>query len=150
MFDIHKIWATLPHRYPLLLVDRVIEVVGEESIHAIKNVTINENFFQGHFPGNPIMPGVLIIEALAQTGGLMALSLEEGDISDKLLLFRGIDKAKFRKSVVPGDQLHLHCKLIKRRRNFWYFEGKAIVDGEIAAEAELSAIVETMKKDEDN
>lgn len=143
MIDIKGIWETLPHRYPLLLVDRVLEMEGEY-IHAIKNVTINEEFFKGHFPGNPIMPGVLIIEALAQTGGILALHTSGESHHDKLLLFRGIESAKFRRQVVPGDQLHLHATRIKVRRNFQTFECKAVVDGEVATEAILSAVIETV------
>lgn len=142
MIDILGIWQRLPHRYPLLLVDRVLEM-NEDSIHAIKNVTINEEFFKGHFPGNPIMPGVLIIEALAQAGGIFALSSSGESHHDKLLLFRGIESAKFRRPVVPGDQLHLHATKVKCRRNFWTFDCKAVVDGETATEAVLSAVIES-------
>lgn len=142
MIDIKAIWEFLPHRYPFLLVDRVLEIEGDY-IHAIKNVTINEEFFKGHFPGNPIMPGVLIIEAMAQAGGILALSQSGESHKDKLLLFRGIENAKFRKPVVPGDQLHLHATRTKTRRNFMVFECKATVDGEVTTEAELSAVVES-------
>lgn len=143
MMDIKAIWDTLPHRYPLLLVDRVLKMEGEY-IHAIKNVTVNEEFFKGHFPGNPIMPGVLIIEALAQTGGILALHSAGESHHDKLLLFRGIENAKFRRQVVPGDQIHLHATRIKVRRNFQTFDCKALVDGEVATEAILSAVIETI------
>lgn len=141
MLDIKAIWETIPHRYPLLLVDRVIEL-QDEYIHAIKNVTINEEFFKGHFPGEPIMPGVLIIESLAQAGAVLALRGAGTTHDDKLLLFRSIENAKFRKQVVPGDQLHLHVTRTRVRKNFMFFECKAMVDGEVVTEAEISAIVE--------
>lgn len=145
MIDLQGIMETIPHRYPFLLVDRVIEMEPGERIVAIKNVTINENFFNGHFPGTPIMPGVLIIEALAQTGAILALRSTGEVLKDKLLLFRGIDKAKFRRTVVPGDQLRLQAQLLKRRANFWTFECKAFVDGEVATEADVSAVVSDRK-----
>ena len=146
MIDVKAIWETLPHRYPFLLVDRVLEMEGDY-IHAIKNVTINEEFFKGHFPGNPIMPGVLIIEALAQAGGILALRSACESCENKLLLFRGIENAKFRKPVVPGDQLHLHATRVKVRRNFMVFECKAMVDGEVTTEAELSAVIEDVSNE---
>jgi 3-hydroxyacyl-[acyl-carrier-protein] dehydratase len=142
MMDIRKIMDMIPHRYPILLVDRVISMEEGKSIEAIKCVSINEPFFLGHFPGLPIMPGVLIVEAMAQAGGLLALASEkEEEIHNKLFLFRGIEKAKFRKTVVPGDVLYLHAQVIKRRKGFMTFECKALVDGEIAAEAEVSALM---------
>ncbi len=140
--DIVKIMEMLPHRYPLLLVDKVVGYVENESIHAVKCVTMNEQFFQGHFPGRPIMPGVLIVEAMAQAGGILALvSEKEEDFSQKLILFRSIEKAKFRKPVVPGDVLNLHATVLKKRKGFITLDCKAIVDGEICAEAEVSALV---------
>ncbi len=140
MMDIQGILATIPHRYPFLLIDRVLEIEKGQSIHGLKNVTFNEPFFIGHFPGRPIMPGVIIIEALAQAGAVCALA-GEPDIESKLLLFRGIDAAKFRRAVVPGDQLHLHATVLKKRAGYWAFACEARVDGEVATEAELSAIV---------
>ena len=113
--DIQAILEAIPHRYPILLVDRVLENDPGVEIHAIKNVSANEPFFQGHFPGRPIMPGVLQIEALAQASGLCALSTADVPVENKLMLFRGIEKVKFRRTVVPGDQLHLHGKMLKRR-----------------------------------
>jgi 3-hydroxyacyl-[acyl-carrier-protein] dehydratase len=141
MIDIQSIMQCLPHRYPFLLVDRVLELEPGKSIHAIKNVTFNEPCFTGHFPGQPVFPGVLIVEALAQAGGICAMREIEARVGEKLLLFRGIDKAKFRRTVVPGDQLHLHCRVIKRKRMYWTLAGIARVDGEVAAEAELSAVI---------
>lgn len=139
--DIQSILACLPHRYPFLLVDRVLGLEKGQSIHAIKNVTVNEPFFQGHFPGRPVMPGVLIVEALAQAGGILALRTTGECIEGKLMLFRSIDRAKFRKPVTPGDQLHLHVRVLKQRQGFWSFGAEAKVDGEVFAEAELSAAI---------
>ncbi len=141
MIDIQGIMKCLPHRFPFLLVDRVLELEPGKTIHALKNITFNEPCFTGHFPGQPVFPGVLIIEALAQAGGIFALREIEACVDEKLLLFRGIDKAKFRRTVVPGDQLHLHCRVIKRKGRYWTFAGVAKVDGEVAAEAELSAVI---------
>ena len=141
MMDIQGIMAKIPHRYPFLLVDRVLEIDPGKSIHAIKNVTFNEPFFIGHFPGAPIMPGVLIIEAMAQAGAILALSSSEEGIEDNLLLFRGIEGAKFRCTVVPGDQLNLHAKAIKQRGPYWTLSCEAIVDGEVATKAVLSALI---------
>lgn len=135
-----EIQKILPHRYPFLLIDKVIEM-GEKNIVAIKNVTINEPFFQGHFPGNPIMPGVLITEALAQVGAVMLLALEEN--RGKLGVFTGIDGFKFRRQVVPGDTLRLEAELLKYRHGMGKASVKATVDGEVAAMGEISfAVVE--------
>ena len=139
MIDIEGILKCLPHRYPFLLVDRVLELELGVSIHALKNVTANEPQFQGHFPGRPIMPGVLIIEALAQAGGILAIRSTGEGSEKKLPLFRGIDRAKFRRTVIPGDELHLHLRILRKRQFFWTFEAEARVEGEVAAEAELSA-----------
>lgn len=133
-----EIQKILPHRYPFLLIDKVIEM-GEKNIVAIKNVTVNEPFFQGHFPGNPIMPGVLITEALAQVGAVMLLSLEEN--KGKLGVFTGIDGFKFRRQVVPGDTLRLEAELLKYRHSMGKASVKATVDGEIAAMGEISFAV---------
>jgi 3-hydroxyacyl-[acyl-carrier-protein] dehydratase len=141
MIDIRGIMEKIPHRYPFLLVDRVVEMDEGKTIHALKNVTFNEPFFLGHFPDTPIMPGVLIIEAMAQAGALLALTSTGEGIENKLLLFRGIDGAKFRRAVVPGDQLHLYATTVKKRGTYWTFACEAKVDGELAAEAELSALV---------
>jgi len=137
--DITEILNTLPHRYPFVLVDRVLEVEDGKSITALKNVTINEPFFQGHFPGQPVMPGVLIMEALAQVGAIMAYLSMGGDGADKLVYFAGMDKVRFRKKVTPGDQLILKVETVRKKMRIWTLEGKAYVDGKIAAEAKLMA-----------
>lgn len=142
MFDINEIIKTLPHRYPFLLVDRILEFEKNKRIVGIKNVTINEPFFQGHFPGHPIMPGVLILEALAQTGGVLALkSVSDMDVQNKVIYFMSIDKAKFRKPVVPGDQLRFELEIIKQRGNITSLKAEAKVDGAVVTEAEMMAMI---------
>jgi len=139
--DIREIQASLPHRYPFLLVDRVVELT-DEKIVALKNVTANEPHFQGHFPGHPIMPGVLIIEAMAQAGALLAMNVikKSGvDPATKLIFFMGIDKAKFRRPVVPGDQLRLEVVPLRKGGAIWKMKGAAFVGDEVAAEAEFLA-----------
>lgn len=136
--NIEDIKKVLPHRYPFLLVDRVLEL-GEDKIKALKNVTANEEFFNGHFPGQPIMPGVLQVEALAQAGAIMLMTQKVDDPGDSLMVFTGINKCKFRRQVVPGDQLILEVELGSMRRNFVTMIGKATVDGEVACELEASA-----------
>jgi len=133
MLDVVEIQKYLPHRYPFLLVDTILEIEREKRIVGIKNVTINEWYFQGHFPGKPIMPGVLIIEALAQLGGFLLL-LEIPDRDKKLLYFVAVDGARFRRPVVPGDQLRLEAKVLSWRGDFCKLEGKASVNGQLAAE----------------
>ena len=137
--DVAKILMDLPHRYPFLLVDRVVEFVKSERIVALKNVTINEPFFQGHFPDVPIMPGVLIIEAMGQAGGVLVIESTPPEKRGKLIYFMGFDRVRFRKPVVPGDQLMLELKILKLRSKVVKMEGVARVDGEIAAEAQLLA-----------
>jgi len=137
-FDIQRILTLLPHRYPFLLVDRVVECVPGESIVAYKNVSMNEPFFQGHFPGLPIMPGVLILEALAQASALVAATGMENP-EDKIYLFTGLEGVRFRASVRPGDRLVLRCAMLRRKMQLCKLEGKAYVDDKLVAEAELTA-----------
>lgn len=139
VMNIERIMELLPHRYPFLLVDRVVECKPRESIRAYKNVSINEPFFQGHFPGAPIMPGVLILEALAQTGGLLAASSLEGNLADKLFLFTGLDQVKFRRQVVPGDRLDLECFNLRMKLKLCKLDARASVDGKLACEAVITA-----------
>ena len=136
--DIHDILKHLPHRYPFLLVDRVLSVEAGKSIHAYKNVSVNEPFFQGHFPHYKVMPGVLIMEALAQAAGILAFrTLGELPEAHSLFYFVGIDGARFKKPVTAGDQLHLHVEVLRQMRGVWKFKTEARVDGALAAEAEL-------------
>ena len=135
--DIHGILKRLPQRYPFLMIDRVVDCVPGESLTAIKNVTINEPYFQGHFPQIPVMPGVLIMEALAQATGVLAFFSEKEPPVNMKFLFVGIDRARFKRQVIPGDQLILHVRYIRRKRGIWVFSAEARVDGDIAATAEL-------------
>jgi 3-hydroxyacyl-[acyl-carrier-protein] dehydratase len=138
MMDIREIQGILPHRYPFLMVDRILEMEPGKKAVGIKNVTVNEPFFMGHFPGNPIMPGVLIVEALAQVAGIMAF---RSGVHGNTVYFMSIEKAKFRKPVVPGDQLRLEITTIQQRGNVWKFSGNATVNGKVAAEADFTAMV---------
>ena len=143
--DIQHILAKLPHRYPFLLVDRVLEIEEGARIKALKNVTINEPFFGGHFPGRPVMPGVLILEALAQAAALLAFkAMSDGLGKDTVYYFVGIDGARFKRPVVPGDQLVLEAELIRSKAAVYKFKARATVDGELAAEAELMCAVRTV------
>ncbi len=144
-FDIQQVMKYLPHRFPFLLIDRVIECTAGEHLTALKNVTINEPFFQGHFPEQPIMPGVLVIEALAQATGLLSFCSMQADHNQKLYVLVGIDKARFRGQVLPGDQLHLQVSLKRNMRGILMFQGKALVDGKVVAEAELMCSAQDRK-----
>ncbi len=139
--DIIRILDYLPHRYPFLLIDRVVDIRGDEFGVGIKNVTINEPQFQGHFPGRPVMPGVLMIEAMAQTAGVIAMHAQKGVERPKSVYFVTIDKAKFRKTVGPGDRLELHVTKTAYKRKIYWYEGRALVDGALVCEAQISAMV---------
>lgn len=139
--DILRIMRCLPHRYPFLLVDRIVSIRGDEFGVGVKNVTMNEPQFQGHFPDRPVMPGVLLIEAMAQTAGALVMNAQ-GDIDQpKLVYFMTIDCAKFRKPVTPGDRVELHMTKTAKRRNIWWYDGRAIVDGALVCEAQISAMM---------
>lgn len=139
-FAIQEILDFLPHRYPFLLIDRVVEFEPTKRLVAIKNVTINEPFFQGHFPGHPIMPGVLVVEAMAQAGAIIMLN-EIADRDKKLVVFTGIERAKFRQSITPGDQLRIEVDVLSFRTRAGRIEGKALIDGKLACEATLTCMV---------
>ncbi|MFG1479342.1 3-hydroxyacyl-ACP dehydratase FabZ [Xanthobacter sp. V4C-4] len=139
--DIQRILACLPHRYPFLMVDRVERIDGDTGCVGVKNVTANEPHFQGHFPGNPVMPGVLIIEGMAQTAGVICVLGKENPEKPSLVYFMTIDEAKFRRPVVPGDVLEYHMTRISRRRNMWWYRGEARVKGELVAEAKVGAMI---------
>lgn len=141
VIDIKSIIEMIPHRYPFLLVDRLLEMVPGESAIGLKNVTINENFFQGHFPGAPVMPGVLIIEAMAQTSAALVVASSGGALKGKLVYFMAIEEAKFRKPVVPGDSIHIHVKKHQNRGNVWKFACEAKVDSALCAEAIITAMI---------
>jgi len=140
-YDIAQIMRAIPHRYPFLLIDRVVDVVLGESAVGVKNVSINENFFQGHFPSEPVMPGVLLIESMAQTAAVLVVKTLGPDAEGKLVYFMSIEGAKFRRPVVPGDQVHVHVTRAQRRMNVWKFSGQAKVDGQIVAEATFAAMI---------
>jgi len=140
MLDIKEIFKRIPHRYPFLLVDRIVEIEEDQRIVGIKNVTVNESFFQGHFPHRPVMPGVLICEAMAQVGAIFAYSVGGGLDNGKVFVLTGLDRVKFKRPVEPGDQLRLELTSLKRRGSFWKMWGVATVDGMIVAQAEISAM----------
>jgi 3-hydroxyacyl-[acyl-carrier-protein] dehydratase len=144
MLDINEIRKLLPHSYPFLLVDRILELETSKRIVGIKNVTFNEPFFTGHFPERPIMPGVLILEAMAQAGGVLAFKSFPG--MEGSVFFTGIDDARFRKPVIPGDQLKLIVEVVRHRREIWVFDGKALVDDNIVAEARIMAMLKMNKE----
>ena len=138
---INEIKCILPHRYPFLLIDRLTDIRPGEGAVGIKSVTINEDLFQGHFPQEPVFPGVLIVEAMAQSAATYAAYTEDVDMENKIILFMGVDKARFRKPVVPGDRLELHVKITHRRPPVWRFSGVGMVDGRKVADAEFSAML---------
>ena len=139
--DIGRIMQMLPHRYPFLLIDRIVDMDQDLSATGIKNVTINEPFFQGHFPGQPVIPGVLIIEAMARTAGGLVINHQGAEAENQLVYFMSIDKARFRKPVVPGDQLRIPVRLLQRRARVCKFAAEAHVDGMLVAEAEITAMI---------
>jgi 3-hydroxyacyl-[acyl-carrier-protein] dehydratase len=139
--NVTEIKKLIPHRYPMLMIDRIERINGAESAVGIKNVTVNEPFFEGHFPDNPVMPGVLIVEAMAQTAGVIVSKFLGNSGSSKLVYFMSIEEARFRKPVVPGNTLELHVKKLQNRRTVWKFEGQAIVDGVVHAEAIFTAMI---------
>jgi 3-hydroxyacyl-[acyl-carrier-protein] dehydratase len=139
--DITKLMQYLPHRYPFLLIDRIVTMDADRYVVGIKNVTFNEPHFMGHFPTAPVMPGVLLIEGMAQTAGAACIASGEAGGGAKLVYFMTIDKCKFRKPVTPGDRVEYHLTRINRRRNMWWYKGEAKVDGQLVAEAELSAMI---------
>ncbi len=140
-YDVTEIMKMIPHRHPFLLIDKMRDIYAEEKAIGIKNVTINEHFFTGHFPDKPIMPGVLIIEAMAQTAGVTVMAGQDDLSNERMVFFMSVDSAKFRKPVVPGDTVELHVEKIRSRANVWKFQGKAMVDGVLKAEAVFSAMV---------
>ncbi|MBD0274371.1 MAG: 3-hydroxyacyl-ACP dehydratase FabZ [Acetobacteraceae bacterium] len=140
-FDIAQIMRAIPHRYPFLLVDRIVDVVKGVSAVGVKNVSINEPFFQGHFPARPVMPGVLIVESMAQTAAVLVVETLGPDVRGRLVYFLSIDGAKFRRPVVPGDQMRVHVEKERQRGNIWKFRAEAKVDGKVAAEAVISAMI---------
>jgi 3-hydroxyacyl-[acyl-carrier-protein] dehydratase len=141
MIDIKEIMAMLPHAYPFLLVDRILEVEPGKRVVGIKNVTYNEPFFPGHFPGRPIMPGVLIVEAMAQTAGVLIFYSLPEEERKKTVFFLAIDNVRFRKPVIPGDQLRMELEITRHRQSIWGFKGKAFVDGNVVAEGDLLAMI---------
>jgi 3-hydroxyacyl-[acyl-carrier-protein] dehydratase len=139
--DVMRIMQMIPHRYPFLMIDRVVDLVPDRSAIGIKNVSINENYFQGHFPRQPVMPGVLVIECMAQTAAVLVVETLEGAAAGKLVYFMSIEECRFRKPVVPGDRLLIHVTKIRHRANVWKFSGEARVDGVLMAEARFTAMI---------
>ncbi|MDH3235772.1 MAG: 3-hydroxyacyl-ACP dehydratase FabZ [Alphaproteobacteria bacterium] len=145
--DIVRIMEMIPHRYPFLMIDRVEELVLDTSAVGIKNVSINEQYFQGHFPTSPVMPGVLVIEAMAQTAAVLVVATLGPESEGKLVYFMLVDSARFRRPIVPGDQVHVHVTKLRNRKNVWKFRAEAKVDGQLAAEATYAAMI--LDRDED-
>lgn len=139
--DITRVMAMIPHRYPFLMIDKVVDLVPDESAVGIKNVSIDEPFFQGHFPGHPVMPGVLLVEAMAQTAAVLVVATLGADSEGKLVYFMTIDNARFRKPVVPGDRVHVHVRKARRHGAVWKFDGEARVEGALMAEATFAAMI---------
>ncbi len=139
--DVMRIMQMIPHRYPFLMIDRVVDLVPDLSAIGIKNVSINESYFQGHFPRQPVMPGVLVIECMAQTAAVLVVETLEGAAAGKLVYFMSIEDCRFRKPVVPGDRLHIHVTKTRRRGSVWKFNGEARVDGALMAEARFTAMI---------
>lgn len=139
--DIARVMRAIPHRYPFLMIDRVVDVVRNQSAIGIKNVSVNENFFQGHFPGHPVMPGVLIIEAMAQTAAVLVVETLGDDAAGRVVYFMSVEGAKFRRPVVPGDQLRIHVTKVRNRGNVWKFNAVVRVDGVSVAEATYAAMI---------
>ena len=139
--DIRRIVEMIPHRYPMLLIDRMLDLRLAESAIGLKNVSINEPFFQGHFPSQPVMPGVLIVESMAQTAGVLVVATLGAEAEGKLVYFMSIDGVRFRRPVTPGDRMEIHVRKLQARQNVWKFEGKAIVDDKVAAEATFAAMI---------
>ncbi|MFC5309956.1 3-hydroxyacyl-ACP dehydratase FabZ [Azospirillum rugosum] len=139
--DITRIMQMIPHRYPILMIDRVVDITLGESATGVKNVTINEPYFQGHFPSRPVMPGVLIIEAMAQTSAVLVVATLGAEAEGKLVYFMTVDEARFRRPVTPGDTIHIHVSKQRQRANVWKFKGEAKVNGVLVAEATYSAMI---------
>ena len=139
--DIGRVMEMIPHRHPFLMIDKIVDAVADERATGIKNVSINEHYFQGHFPKRPVMPGVLIIEAMAQTAAVLVVHTLGPDAEGKLVYFMSVDNARFRRPVVPGDCLHVHVTKQRNRGNVWKFEGRAEVGGQLAAEAVFAAMI---------
>jgi 3-hydroxyacyl-[acyl-carrier-protein] dehydratase len=139
--DVLRVMEMIPHRYPFLMIDRVIEVIADRSATGVKNVSINEAFFQGHFPREPVLPGVLVIEAMAQTAAVLVVHTLGPESEGKLVYFMSVDNARFRRPVFPGDQLHIHVKKNRSRGNIWKFDGEAKVNGALVADATFAAMI---------
>lgn len=141
IIDVKRIMQLIPHRYPMLMVDRIVAIEAGVSAVGLKNVSINENYFQGHFPAQPVMPGVLLVEAMAQTAGCLVVHTLGAEAEGKLVYFMSIEHARFRKPVVPGDRIHIHVTKLHARRAVWKFEGRCTVDDTLVAEAEFTAMI---------
>ena len=139
--DILRVMRMIPHRYPMLLVDKVIKMKADESAVGIKNVTYNEPYFQGHFPSRPVMPGVMVIESIAQTAGVLVVHTLGSSAEGKLVYFMSVDRARFRRPIMPGDRMYIHVKRERRRGNVWRFNAEVMIDGQLAADATITAMI---------